>query len=265
MITELLKSELKKENISLAQFQRLLQRVLDLGVLSRDESQVEAELYDTYLRVKSLVDDFLGVMGIRILHDSRFQYLRLFPPGAKVPGLEDDDGPAQGFRQRVGQQEVALILVLRNLHEQQLQEGKIDDMGCSTVSAEAISIAMKSLLKRSLPPNATDRKNLFRKVKQMRLIKYQFDEDQDFDDFWLKIRPAITSVVSGEVLASLCSEEQVADSQASQERDIPEEAVALKHDEGPREESGTGKSSESMDLENSSSVEAATKDNSVPA
>ena len=224
MITELLKKELKKENISLAQFQRLLQRALDVGVISRDESQVEAELYDIYLRVKNLVDDYIGIMGIRIYHDTRFQFLRFFPPGAKVPGLEDEEGGGQGFRQRVGQHEVALILVLRNLHEQQLQEGKIDEMGCSTVSAEAISIAMKSLLKRSLPGNATDRLSLFRKIKQMRLIKYQLDDEQDFEDFWVKIRPAITSVVSGEVLASLCAEESSEPEQKASDDEMKDKA-----------------------------------------
>ena len=73
---------LEKEGIQLNQFSELLIRLMDYGVICRDESQVEQVLYDRYLRVENILQDYISLMGIRIQHDRRFQFVRCFPPGA---------------------------------------------------------------------------------------------------------------------------------------------------------------------------------------
>ncbi|WP_426415110.1 DUF4194 domain-containing protein [Aestuariirhabdus sp. LZHN29] len=203
MITSLLQQQLAKQQLELGAFQQVVQRLLDYGVICRDESQTEQELYDRYLRIKSLVDDYLGVIGVRIEHDELFNYLRLYPPGAQVPGMDDQSSSFSGFRTRPAQAEVALLLVLRSQYEQRLREGQIDDGGCAMVSLEAVSIAMKSLLNRSLPAQSTDRRALFRALKRMRVIQFGQEETLDSGEAWLRIRPMITSLVSHEVLQGL--------------------------------------------------------------
>ncbi|MEM9103050.1 MAG: DUF4194 domain-containing protein [Pseudomonadota bacterium] len=202
-MNEFLLGQLKKLNIDYEAFQSLLQRLLDYGVLCRDESQTEMEFYDLYLRCKSLIDDFLLVLDIRIDHQPHFQFLRLFPPGADVPGMDDAQSPFSGFRSRLNQHEVALILVLRHQYEQLLHEGNIDELGCAALSIESLNIAMKSLLNRSMPVNVTERKALLVKMRQLRLIKLTLDNDGNEDDSWLKVRPMITSMVTTSVLETL--------------------------------------------------------------
>ena len=202
--------QLEKEGLSQKDYSELLVRLLDYGVICRDESQVEQTLYDRFVRIEDLVNEYLVVLGIRVQHDRRFQFVRLYPPGAQVPGMEEDQQNAgsSSFRQRLTQSEVALILVLRAQYDKALREGAVDEQGCVMVSFEGLTIAMKNLLKRSLPENLTERKSLFRKLRQMRLIQLQNEENVEDGDVWLRIRPMIMSYVSDDVLSELMADEE---------------------------------------------------------
>lgn len=189
-------------------FSELMIRLLDNGVLCRDESKREAELYDRYLQVEDLVEDYLHVLRIRILHEPRFNSVRLFPPGSEVPGLADtDDSFNSGLRQRLNQQEVALILVLRAEYDKALREGQVDESGQVVLPLEALSLAHNNLLARPLPEGLVERRNLFTRLRQMRLIRSAGDEALEDGESWLTIRPDITSLVTDSVLAQLVGAE----------------------------------------------------------
>jgi len=182
---------------------------LDYGVISRDESQIEAGLYDRYLLCQEAIESYLSVIGVRIQHDRQFAFVRIYPPGATVPGLIDEQHSPfnSGFRARPSQQEVAVILVLRAEYEKALREGQVDDKGRVMLSLEALAIAMNHLLKRSLPEGQIERKNLFRRLRQLRLIQLNIDDDFDSQESWISIQPAITSFVSDDVLNALLGDQ----------------------------------------------------------
>ena len=212
---------LEKEGIILKEFTELLIRLMDYGVICRDESQVEQVLYDRYLRIESIMQDYLSLMGIRLQHDRRFQFVRCYPPGAQIPGMEDDEQPFNGgLRVRLSQNEVALVLVLRSQYDKALREGMVDEQGCVLVSLESLSIALKNLLGRSLPEQLTERKNLFRRMRQLRLIQLSNEDALDSSEFWLKVRPMIMSYVSDDVLSSLLNEEDNSMKEADQSDQI---------------------------------------------
>lgn len=208
-----IEKELEKEGLSQRDYSELLIRLLDYGVICRDESQIEQTLYDRYVRLEELVGEYLSLIGVRIQHDRRFQFVRLFPPGSQVPGMDEDQefGGQQSFRTRLNQAEVALTLVLRAQYDKALREGAVDDQGCVMTSLEALSIAMKNLLKRNLPDNLTDRKQLFRRLKQLRLVQIANEETLGDGDMWLRIRPMIMSYVSDQVLTELMDGEDDSD------------------------------------------------------
>jgi hypothetical protein len=197
-----LEQQLNKHNLTFDDWRELIQRLLDYGVLCRDDSQVEAELYDRFLRIHDVVNDYLALMGVRFQHDTQFNFVRILPPGARLPGMDDEtDEPFNGgFRSRLNQHEVALILVLRAEYDKALREGVIDEQGCATLSLEAISLAMKSLLRRNLPENIGERRQAFKRLRQLRLINYFADADVDSGESWIKIRPLIIHLVSNEWL-----------------------------------------------------------------
>lgn len=197
-----LEQQLSTHNLDLQDWRALLQRLLDYGVLCRDDSQVEADFYDQFVRVHDLVDEYLSLMGIRFQHDPHFRFVRIIPPGARVPGLEDEsDEPfGGGFRQRLNQHEIALILVLRAEYDKSLREGLIDEQGCAALSLEAVALAMKNLLRRALPENVGERRQTFKRLRQLRLIHYVQEADLDQTESWIKIRPLIINLVTNEWL-----------------------------------------------------------------
>lgn len=245
-----IEKDLEKEGLSQRDFSELLVRLLDYGVICRDESQVEQQLYDRYLRLEELVADYLTVLGIRIQHDRRFQFVRLYPPGAQVPGMEEDlqGNTSQAFRTRLTQNEVALTIVLRAQYDKALREGLVDEQGCVMVSLESLSIAMKNLLKRTLPDNLTERKQLFRRLKQLRLVQISNEDQLTDGDMWLRVRPMIMSYVSDQVLSELMETEQSEADQAETEQTsdaAPQESAGAEKEQGDSAEDG-----EDSDVEN---------------
>ncbi|MEN9465314.1 MAG: hypothetical protein RL217_1495 [Pseudomonadota bacterium] len=225
----------EEQGLALRDFSELLVRLLDYGVICRDESQIEQQLYDRYVRLQEQTDEYLSVLGIRILHDARFQYVRLFPPGAQVPGMDEEDNPNPAFRSRLTQQEVALILILRVQYDKALREGAVDEQGAVLLSFETLNIALKNLLKRSLPELSTERKALFRRLRQLRLIQIHNDDAFLEGDSLLKIRPMIMSYVSDDVLAELMASAPVAaDAAVSDEpSEVDDPVVSASVAQGP--------------------------------
>ncbi len=121
MLRDYLEERLDKAGVSLDEYQELCLRLLSYGVLCRDESQIEQQLYDRYVRVPELVDDYLGMVGIRLFHDRRFAYVRLYPPGARVQGMDDAENRAfsTGLRAPLRTDEVALLLVIAAPYQQE--------------------------------------------------------------------------------------------------------------------------------------------------
>ncbi len=204
-LQDYLEQRLEPNAISLAELQELLVRLLNYGILCRDESQTERELYDRFLRAEQPVRELLDLFGIGLQLDHRFEYLRLLPPGAQVPGMEGagEQAFAGSLRARLTQQEVALLLVLRVQYDKALREGKLDEQGFVTESFESLGIATKNLLGRPLPDKVTERRRLFQRLKQLRLIDFRQDEDIENGESWLRIHPMIVDFVGEEALTAL--------------------------------------------------------------
>ncbi len=205
MLLDYYTERLEKAGVSLEEYQELCLRLLNYGVLCRDESHIEQQFYDRYVRVPELIEEYLGVVGIRVLHNRQFAYLRLYPPGTRVPGMEDtEEGTfSGGLRARLRQDEVALLLVLRQLYDKALREGQLDESGYVTESLESIGIAIRNQLGRSLPEKLTERKRVFERLRKLRVIQYRQDQNLDTGEAGLKIHPMIVSFVTEEALAAL--------------------------------------------------------------
>lgn len=229
-----IEQQLEKAGVSQNEYSELLIRLLDYGVLCRDESQTEQLLYDRFLRIEGLVEDYLSIIGVRVQHDARFNFIRLFPPGAEVPGLAaDDERPFNGgFRVRLTQNEVAVVLVLRSLYDRSVREGQLDEQGCVLVSIESITLSLRNLLKRSLPENITERRQIFRRLRQLRLIQLNQEISEDSTELWVRIRPMIISYVSDDVLSTLLGNTEPSLDACDQDNNEPDLDVVIEDTEG---------------------------------
>jgi hypothetical protein len=122
---------------------------------------------------------------------------------------------------------VALLLVLRLQYDKALREGRVDENGFVAESLESLTIAMKNLLGRSLPEKLTDRRRLFKRLRQLRLIDFRQEEDLDSSEAWLRIHPMIVDFVNDEAITALEQGNAALDKVAEEdgaERDEEEDA-----------------------------------------
>lgn len=204
MIEQALEEALAQSKLTRSEFSELLVRLLDYGVICRDESNIETVLYDRFQRCEQIVREWIAPLGLRLQHDSRFQFIRVYPPGSEVPGMPDQEEPHHGgFRARLSQQEVAAILVLRVEYDKSLREGQVDDHGCVALTLEALELGLRNLLKMSLPDKLAERKLLLKKLRQLRLIQFNGDDSETAAEILLRVRPTIAQFVSEAALAQL--------------------------------------------------------------
>lgn len=204
-LDEYLEERLEPSGVSLDELRELLIRLLNYGVLARSQSQIERDLYDRFVRIEELVCESLALYGIEPHHDRRFEYVRLYPPGSRTPGMDQAAEQAFGgsLRARLSQSEIALILVLRAQYDKALREGKIDSKGYATEPLEAIGLALKNWLNRSLPDKTTERRRLFQRLQQLRLIEYRTEEELEQGEAWLRIHPMIVDFVSTDAIDAI--------------------------------------------------------------
>ena len=222
-LNDYLENRLESAGVALEDFRSLLIRLVNYGVLERAQSQTEREVYDRFVRVEELAAEVLALYGIVLHHDRRFEYVRLYPPGSRTPGMDQAEEQAfnGSLRARLSQNEVALILVLRAQYDKAVREAKIDENGFATEPMEAISLAMKNWLNRSLPEKSTERRRVFQRLRQLRLIDYRSDEDLEQSEAWLRIHPMIVDFVSVDAVEAARSAGQAGAGTGAGGDDVP--------------------------------------------
>jgi hypothetical protein len=222
-LNDYLEQRLESAGVALEDFRSLLIRLVNYGVLERAQSQTEREIYDRFIRVEELTAEVLALYGIVLHHDRRFEYVRLYPPGSRTPGMDQAEEQAfnGSLRARLSQNEVALILVLRAQYDKAVREAKIDENGFAIEPMEAISLAMKNWLNRSLPEKSTERRRVFQRLRQLRLIDYRSDEELEQSEAWLRIHPMIVDFVSADAVEAARNAGQAGAGASAGGEDVP--------------------------------------------
>ncbi|MCD4499682.1 DUF4194 domain-containing protein [Chromobacterium vaccinii] len=202
-------------NIKPDRFREIINRLMAYGAIVREEDRVEQLLYDDVRRVESLLEDYFGLAGFRLHHDSNNQFYRLYVAGAVVDGLPEDIlEPTPSLRARVSPDFVAMALALRFLYQSKLNTGDIQPQGEALVSFEEIAATMQTQLKRPLPSGMGDKMALLAELKRHRLLSYTAEFSISDEDALLAIRPTILGIVSNDALSAALEAEGVVDQEA---------------------------------------------------
>lgn len=200
-LRETLEEHLQASALVYPRFQAIVARLYERGVVCRGDSQVEMNAYDDALRIERLLTDYFWLAGCRIVFDHEHAYIRLYPPRASIPG--EDDEPSQlaaGMRIRLSANVIAAALVLRFLYSDAVQGGKLDDDGEAETTMEAVATAMQTRLKRDFPEGLGERGDVFKTLRELKLVRYAKDESFDSPSSMIFIRPMITGFVHEEAL-----------------------------------------------------------------
>ena len=200
-LSNTLKLQLDDTSVAVERFREIVGRLYATGVIFRDDNAFEEKLYDDARRLGDLLHDYFSLAGFRLLHDTDSCFMRLYPPGAWVPGLGEADGEGEKLlKTRLSADFVALTLVLRFLYQQGLAEGRVEVNDEVHVRMEDIALAMSAHLARTLPEGKTDRQNLFREMKRQRVVRFNEETDFNNGDGFIAIRRPILSLVGEETL-----------------------------------------------------------------
>lgn len=208
-IVQTVVAELKARGVRPDSFRQIVGRLLGLSILHREDSAIERQLYDDAVRIEGLLNDYFDVAGFRLMHERHQNYFRLYPPGARPPGLPDEDDAVvvDAVRARPSADFIASCLVLRLLYNEGLRHGAINERNEVLVTVEHLNATLTAHMRRSLPAK-TMREKLFADLKRVRLIDYRADPQIEDADALIAVRGTILQFVPDSAIETLLGDAQ---------------------------------------------------------
>lgn len=190
---------LKGEGIGLVtreRFAEIAGRLLASGVIWREYSRPEAQLYEDALQCDALLREWFTAAGFGLAHDADAGLFRLYPPAADD---SDDDGVGR-LHARLSRDFVAACIALRWLYTEGLM-GRRDLVNQELpIPLEELAQAMVTLLGHALPASAAERVALLRELRRHRVIRFQEGETAGAMDAGVSVLRPVMTYVSDEAL-----------------------------------------------------------------
>jgi len=178
-INDYLTVQLQHSDTTMDEFQNLLHRLLERQVITRHNNARESEFYDLYVRNEHLVQEYLSILGFSLVRNEVHDYIIIFPPGARIPGVREDELNHTAFIKRLKSNEKILLLTLRSIYEEKLREGNADEKGFVHSSMEIIQTRFFDISEKHIPASSTEKKEMFLTLKKLRLIQYESLEHEN--------------------------------------------------------------------------------------
>lgn len=212
---ESLQATLGEQNISLERFREITTRLFAWGVVVRAEGGVEERLYDDARRIHRALEDYFGLSGFRLILDEKIEALRLYAPGAHIPGVQDDElDSTPSLRAKASADFVAAALALRFLYQQGLTDGsKLSDKGEVHIQLDELAATLHTQLKRPFPESVMERRAVLAELRRHRMIRTSPNFTMTDEDELIAILPTIMSLLGEDVLADALEAEGVLDAE----------------------------------------------------
>jgi Domain of unknown function (DUF4194) len=192
----------REDVVSFADFQKICARLCSETIILAEDSQLEADLYDKALLVRSDLTAVLAMLGLSLVHSERLRYFRVYPPAATSPGATDRGdlhrSEASLYRRPLGPGVGVLLFVLRLIYVQGLLEGKVVREKFVATDLAEIHITLKNKTGRD-PLPAHQRQSAFRELASLwRVIRYDAKEKLDEPTTVVLIHPIICDLISND-------------------------------------------------------------------
>lgn len=199
-LQQVLEERLKTEgagNVKPDRFAELAGRLLASGVLWREYSRPEADLYDDAAQCEQLLREYFAAIGFVLTHDADATIFRLYPPGE---GGDGDDEGVKRLKARLSRDFVAAAIALRFLYTEALTGKRELVNEVLVVSLEELSQAVVSLLAHQLPSSIADRLALLRELRKHRIVRFNDGEGAGAMEMLLSVLRPVMSYVSDEAI-----------------------------------------------------------------
>lgn len=199
-LQQVIEERLKTEgagNVKADRFAELAGRLMASGVLWRDYSRPESELYDDAAQCEQLLREYFSAIGFVLTHDADATIFRLYPPGEGGDG--DEDG-VKRLKARLSRDFVAAAIALRFLYTEALTGKRELINEVLAISLEELSQSVVSLLAHQLPSSMADRLSLLRDLRKHRIVRFNDGEGAGGMEMLLSVLRPVMSYVSDEAL-----------------------------------------------------------------
>lgn len=199
-LQQVIEERLKTEgagNVRPDRFAELAGRLLASGVMWREFSRPEAELYDDATQCEQLLREYFAAIGFVLTHDADATIFRLYPPGE---GGEGDEDGVKRLKARLSRDFVAAAIALRFLYTEALTGKRELVNEVLVISLEELSQAVVSLLAHQLPSSVADRLSLLRDLRKHRVVRFNDGEGAGSMEMLLSVLRPVMSYVSDEAL-----------------------------------------------------------------
>jgi hypothetical protein len=167
------------------------------GVLWREYSRPEADLYDDAAQCEQLLREYFAAIGFVLTHDADATIFRLYPPGE---GGDGDEEGVKRLKARLSRDFVAAAIALRFLYTEALTGKRELVNEVLVISLEELSQAVVSLLAHQLPSSVADRLALLRELRKHRIVRFNDGEGAGSMEMLLSVLRPVMSYVSDEAL-----------------------------------------------------------------
>ncbi|MGA1939009.1 DUF4194 domain-containing protein [Arcobacter sp. YIC-310] len=199
---------INEAGLDLEDFQDITSYLLENGVICREDSQKEEKYYDNFLRLESIVKDYLNLININVVHDEDLLSIRLYAPGSDFPQSYLDDDIKSNMSMSLSSEESAYLIALAILYNQKFNEGQIEDDASVEVELEEFNTALASYLSYSANENKSIRDEALRTLRRLKVLNYAKGVFES-EDAPLIIRPYIKQVILPDMLKPFLEETKI--------------------------------------------------------
>lgn len=198
---------IQDEGLDLEDFREITSYLLENGVICREDSQKEEKFYDNFLRLESIIIDYLNLININVVHDEDLLSIRLYAPGSDFPDAFMDDDIKSNMSMSLSSEESAYLIALAILYNQKFNEGQIEDDASVEIELEEFNTALASYLSFAANENKSVRDEALRTLRKLKVIKFAKGVFES-EDAPLIIRPYIKQVVLPDMLKPFLQEDE---------------------------------------------------------
>ncbi|MBD9437323.1 DUF4194 domain-containing protein [Pseudoxanthomonas sp. PXM03] len=153
-------------------FQPVVWRLLATGVIARGASGSETELYDRSVDMERVLSELFEVLGFPFHHDPTAQTVRLYAPGASIPGVPTHDCPTYPrLTTNVSADLAAGLIALWLLYREAIERNLLNDRGERVVELADLDNCMVSQLQNLSLQRQTDRRAMLTSFRQLRVVR----------------------------------------------------------------------------------------------
>lgn len=186
--------KVKNQGLDISDFQAVVSYLLEYGIICREDNKKEEQHYDYFVRLEDVVQDYLNLIGIQVVHDEDLFSIRLYAPSSDTPESFEEEDIKTNMSMAFTSEESAYLIALAIVYDQKLIEGDVTDEVNAEIDLEEFNTALATHIGFTPSEKQSVREEALKTLKRLRVVTFAkgvfVEEDRP-----LIIRPHIKQII----------------------------------------------------------------------